>query len=733
MSTLPEQPAGSSTTLRAAWIAAGLIALAVVAAYASSFRGRFIFDDDWHIVDNEAIRSWPTAWDQAWHSNRPLMFLSVALNYRLHGLNLFGYHLFNVLVHLAAALTLFGIVRRTLRLPGIPGHLAESADGLALAVSVLWAVHPLQTGAVTYIIQRCEAMMGLGYLLCLYCIIRGATAQKRDWHPASMTGSQSPFSDAELEKGDRHSASMTESQSPFSLWYLAALLAAAAGMASKEVLVTAVAVIPLYDRIYLSGSWREVIVRRGWVYAVLAVMAARLIQSTVFGPKPAGLISAGFHYDQVTPLEYLRSQPGVILNYLRLSFWPDRLCLDYAWPVARTWPQIVLPGAVVVGLLLLTTWALWRIPRLGFLGAAFFLILAPTSSIMPIADLAFEHRMYLSLAPLVLMTLLAANAVLHRLVRDPRTRRVLALGLVMSAGLALTVRTVQRNRDYHDVLGMWNAVIEIAPHNYRGHYKGGLELWYRGEKTQAGEYFQRALQRNPDHVRSNLMYSLVLSDAGQTDEAIRYCRRAIELAPEYGNAHNTLGTLFADRGETREAAECYRRAIELDPDHAAAHLNLGLVLARDEQIDQALPALREAIRLNPRSMDFRIRTAEALVQAGRWQKAVDEYREIDRLGPGVPRVVARLAWLLATADDDRVRDGDEALRLARQLADRPGEPAAAVLDVLAAAYAETGQFPRAVEMANRALATARKAGQENRAQQIENRLRMYQQGQAYRE
>ena len=246
---------------------------------------------------------------------------------------------------------------------------AAAATPLALAIALLWTVHPLQTGAVTYIIQRTESLVSLFFLLTLYCVIRGTTSTER-------------------ARG----------------WNVAAVLSCLLGMGTKEVMATAPLVVLLYDRAFLSGSFRAALALRRGLYAALAAtwgIVIWLLIATGFHGNTTGFGVTGF-----TASSYLLTQPGVLARYLRLAFWPVGQCLDYGWPPAQ-WPgEVVLPGLLIVGLLGLTVWALVKRPALGFLGATFFLILAPTSSFVPIRDAAFEHRMYLPLAALVTLVVL---------------------------------------------------------------------------------------------------------------------------------------------------------------------------------------------------------------------------------------------------------------------------------------------------------------------------------------
>jgi hypothetical protein len=299
-------------------------------------------------------------------TSRPIVTLSLALSYALDGMNVRGFHIVNLAIHILAGLLLYGIVRRMLEGEKLSARYGGAASWLAAAAAGIWLVHPLQTESVTYIIQRAESLMGLFYLLTLYCCIRGFEA--------------------------RHAAR----------WFLAAVIACAFGMGSKEVMVTAPVLVLLYDRIFVAPTFGQIFRQRWGLYAGLfatwlvlgALLAAMRVEDQTV------LVS------DLTPWRYAITQFEVIVHYLRLSFWPHPLVLDYLWPLADNIPS-VLPWAIVVLMLVAATvWALLRQAWAGFWGAWFFLVLAPTSTVVPIADAAFEHRMYLPLAAVAVLAVM---------------------------------------------------------------------------------------------------------------------------------------------------------------------------------------------------------------------------------------------------------------------------------------------------------------------------------------
>ncbi len=363
--------------------ACALVVLAGLLAYSNSFGGVFLFDDLQSIVENPEIRTFARVDSATGGFHRRLVGQrSFALSYALGELEVAGYHAFNLTVHLVAGLLLFGMVRRTLLLGSPEGEYARAARPLAFAVALIWVVHPLQTQGVTYIVQRLESMMAMFYLACLYGTLRGSQSS-RSWP-----------------------------------WYVAAVVACSLGIGTKEVMTTAPLTVLIYDRVFLANSWQEVFRRRWGVYIGFLPATLLLVASVVWMPSQTDLLSAGFAYEHVTSIQYLGSQGGVVLHYLRLAIWPSQLCLDYLWQVASRPVEVYPACAAVAALLAVSLIALRYRPRLGFLGVAFFVILAPTSSVMPIADLAVEHRMYLPLAPLVVLAVLGGYALVGRMLRD---------------------------------------------------------------------------------------------------------------------------------------------------------------------------------------------------------------------------------------------------------------------------------------------------------------------------
>jgi protein O-mannosyl-transferase len=599
----PEARVAAASRAAASALAARLIPLVLIGAglgaYSNSFAGAFLLDDHWQILDNLQIRRlWPP-WNAMAHSTRPLVQLSLAINYAIGGLNVWGYHAFNLVVHLLAGLTLFGLVRRTLESHQLRARYGHATLWFAMAVALVWLVHPLQTESVTYIIQRAESLMGLFYLLTLYCASRGALSP----HPRS--------------------------------WFIAAILACALGMGSKEVMVSAPLVLLLYDRVFLADSFAEVFRRRWGLYLGLAATWG-LLGALLATSRPA---EQAVLVTDLTPWRYALTQFGVIVHYLRLTVWPRSLIFDYNWPLAET-VSAVLPWAVLVlALVGGTAQAFRREPALGFLGVWFFLILAPTSSLFPIADVAFEHRMYLPLAAVVVLVVIggheAVGVVFRRMAAPAGVRRWLEVSLVVTAVAALGSATVRRNEDYRTDLAIWSDTVAKRPDNPRAHNNLGIALdSQRPPKLdEAIAHFAEAVRLKPNYAEPHRNLGLALAKQGRNKEAIAHYSQAIRFKRDFAEAHNDLGVALHTEREFKEAVAHFGEAVRLRPGYAEAHNNLGAAFYHRGETKEAVSHFAEAVRLNPDYAEAHNNLGSGLLVQGQVNEAVAHFEEALRLKP----------------------------------------------------------------------------------------------------
>ena len=608
---------GSLRVFGSPWFAILVLVAAVLAVYANSLRCPFVFDDHFDIIDNTSIRHlWPL-WDvflfrsasAVGLQSRPVVNLSFALDYAVGGLNTWPYHVTNLAIHVLAGLALFGVVRRTLMLPSLRDRFGRVSTALALAVALLWALHPLQTESVIYITQRYESMMGLFYLVAVYGFIRSSDST----HPYC--------------------------------WNAMTVAATLLALGSKEVAVSLPIIILLVDRVLLSGSFAESWRRRlGDVRCVAGRVGRFALLQLRTGPRPW----AGYAIP-LTWFEYACSEAGVILHYLRLAFWPHPLVLDYGWPPARTVGQI-LPGTLVVaGLLAATGYAFWRRLALGLLGAWFFLILAPTSSVLPLADLASEHRMYLPLAATVVAVVLGVYGLAEALALSAQGWTTVLACLLGSVSLALGILTWQRNNAYRDDVFLWQEVVARRPNNPRAHYNLALAMEGRGRVNEAIVHYRKAVEIKPDAADAQYNLGLALASRGQVNEAIVHYLKALESKPNNVQTHTNLGVALAGRGQVDEAIAHFHKALEIQPECAEAYTNLGNASAGRGQVNEAIAYYRKALEIEPNYVLADINLGLALAGRRRLDEALQHYQT----ALGVAS--ARNDRALAEAIRDRIR------------------------------------------------------------------------------
>ncbi len=357
------------------WAAGVLLAVAVWAVYGPALSAPIVYDDHVTVLLNPSIRHlWPLVDGTGSAplsppasnptSGRPLVNFTLALNYAIGGANPVGYRVFNILLHTLSAWLVWGIVRRTLRLEYFHGRFEHAAEPLALAVALVWALHPLQTEAIEYVTQRTELMVALFYLATLYAGLRYfAAAEPR----------------------------------PRAAWCAAAVTASLLGMACKEVMVTVPIIVLLFERTFIAGTFRAALGRSWPLYAGLAASWLLLLALNAGNPRAD---SAGFHAG-VPLLAYWYTQAKVLLLYLKLAVWPWPLVISYELPLNDTlsaaWPWLLAASVLVVA----TAVLLWRRRAAGFVGACVLIILSPTLLVPIVREVAAERRMYLPLAALV--------------------------------------------------------------------------------------------------------------------------------------------------------------------------------------------------------------------------------------------------------------------------------------------------------------------------------------------
>jgi tetratricopeptide (TPR) repeat protein len=605
-----QQPIAASRLPHAIWQVLGgvVLAAALWLVYRSALDDPFIFDDSATIVANESIRQlWPL-WTaepglSALHPptespvrSRPLVNLSLAVNYHFGELDPAGYRAVNLAIHLLTALLLWAVVARTLKLNYFAGRFQQAAEPLGFAVASIWALHPLNTESVVYVTQRTELLMGFFYLATSYASLRYWAAGRK---------------------------------SVRTVWLLAAAMACVAGMLSKEMMASAPVMVWLYERTFVTGSFRGAL-RRSWpLYVGLSLAWIPVLLLNLGGPSTP---ATGFGLGVPASVWWL-TQTKVLFLYLKLAVWPWPLVIHYEIPYLRTlrdaWPWVLAAGLLVAATIVL----LWRRSSIGYVLAWVLIVLSPTLMIPLVAQTAAERRMYVPLTALAALAVVGGYSLMRRLVagiqKDDSRKWGVAIPvslLVISLAAVFARVSSQRLLAYDSELALWQDAALYQPHDPLVRANLGITLAHLGRQDEALAELSEAVELDPNSLQIQYNLARALEASGQPNEAAEHYREALRLRPEHAASHNNLGRLLAASGDAEAALKHYEMAIELDPNLPEAHNNLGTLLLGFGHTRAAIEQFEMALRLKVDSTAYN-NLAAAYDQDGRLADALEMARK----------------------------------------------------------------------------------------------------------
>lgn len=638
-------------------LAVVLVVCLVAVAYANSLHGEFHLDDQ-NITADAALQMRDLSVDSlakaAWH-RRPVASLTFALNHYWGEHAVFGYHLVNVAIHAATALALYAFLLLLFRLPRVPKAVVDLRAPLALGAALLWAAHPVQTQAVTYIVQRMTSLAALFYLLALIGYLKGRA-----------TGGRGRI-----------------------LWWIGALGCGALALGSKEMAATLPFALLLIEWCLFDvdrRTARRALTAVGLLLIPIAVVAVFVVRDSTGASFWAQLTLHRSTIQLFTFTEHWLTEGRVIVHYLTLLVWPhpSRLTFDYAFPISRGLfdpPTTALSWLVILGAIAGGIFLRRRAPLAAFGLLWFFLQLAIESSVIPL-DLVFEHRLYLPSMGMAVLATLAGLWMWNRWRADPRRYvPVVAAAVIV---VLWTTWTIQRNRVWATELSLWTDTVAKAPSNPRamsslavayrdlgqldraltllqeatranpGFHHGfgqlGVALLDRGDLEPALEAFLRAHALDPKDAQDTYHLGVVYQKLGRPRDAERAYQETIRLKPEDAEAHNNLGAVYQETGRWDDALTEYQTAVRLDPDLPQAHYGMARVLAHHGREEDAIRAYQATIQHNPQHVDAHVALAGLYLTRGDKSQAADTFKAALRLAPDVPEGHYQLARLLDDLD-----------------------------------------------------------------------------------
>jgi Tfp pilus assembly protein PilF len=541
-----------------------------IIVYSNTFFTSFHFDDQVYIVTNYFIKNIHNLlhyWE--FYPCRFITFLSIVVNYHFNGLNVFGYHLFNLAVHLGTAILVWWLTLLTLSTPAMKENkITAHADLIALFAGLVFVSHPVQIEAVTYIWQRASSMAALFYLasLCLYVKSRLLQAK----NPGSGLGR---------------------------FYYIFSLVTAIVAMFTKESSVTLPLMILLYE-----FSFFEAKKSLNWKHLSPFLLTIFIVPLTILITK-AGQFQAIQRFvlepGGTSPLNYLLTQFRVVVTYIRLIFLPFDLNMDYDYSISKSifeWPTLI-SFLFLAGVLFSAKRLFLKYRLVSFSIFWFFLTLSLESSLLPLKNVIFEHRLYL---PLVGYSMFLVSGVYYLSQKSAIKTMVIVLTMIITFN---SILTYQRNKVWKNEFTLWDDAVRKSPHKEKAYYNRGFSYAQQGNFIQAISDYNKAIEIDPDDADAYYNRGLSFVKQRHFTEAVVDFNKTIEINPNYADAYNNRGIIYAYQGNSSQAISNFTRAIEINPNDAEAYCNRGNAYYLQGNLVQAILDYSKAIEIDPKDAE----------------------------------------------------------------------------------------------------------------------------------
>ncbi len=578
-----------------------LLAMLATLIYSNTFSVPFVFDDVRNVIENSRIKELRNFLD--FSGSRYMGFLSFALNYHFGQLNPFGYHLVNLFIHVTNGFLVYLLVLLLFRTPTIVScDMKVPSSWIAFATALLFISHPIQTQAVTYIVQRFASLATLFYLLAVVSYMKWRQAESKEGY----------------------------------LWYGFALLSTILAMKTKEISFTLPAMLLLIEKVFFRR-------REGKQWIALVPFLVTLLIIPFSRIDVVGGAENGFAQEttEIGRSKYLFTQFRVIITYVRLLLFPMNQNLDYDYPIYRSLfdPSVSMSVLFLSVLLVLAIYfvfisssALFRLIGFGILW--FFLALSIESSIIPIRDVIFEHRLYLpSIGFFMVFSLFFFST---------WDRMNWYIPAFVSIVFIFSIATYRRNNVWIEELTLWQDVVSKSPMKARGHNNLG-DVFSRDNKIEeAIAHYAEALRIDPDYINAHINIGVDLEREGKLQEAEAHYREALQIDPQFRKLYFNLGLVLMKQERLDQAAEFLQKALQLDPEFVLAHNLLGEVFGHQGRLADAMMHYSEALRMNPHFAEAHDNLGVAFTKQGKFAEAVDHFLAAIQDDPSLERAYNNL-------------------------------------------------------------------------------------------
>jgi tetratricopeptide (TPR) repeat protein len=579
-----------------------LLAVPVIFIYADTLTSPFIFDDKNNIEENPHIRISritlkglaTAAFDSPLHQ-RPVAYTSFALNYYLHGYNVVGFRLVNIIIHVISGILLYFFIQATFRAPALKSC-DTHAKWISFFAAAIWMVHPLQTQSISYLVQRMNSLAAMFYILSflLYVHFR-MNPQKRS-------------------KG----------------WLLSGcILAGILALGSKENAATLPFFIILYEWYFfknLSLKWlKDHILGLAGFLLLLAIIVLIYL-----GADPLDKILAGYKMRNFTPIQRILTEFRVVIFYISLFLWPhpSRLNLDHDFalsysltdPITTLFSMLAIAVLIVLAVMTARNQRLISFCILWFLGN-----LVIESSIFAL-EIIFEHRLYLPTMMCSLIIVLVA----FRWAKPTWLKTAILCALVIVG----SVWTYERNKVWRDRITIWEDCVKKSPQKARPYNNLGAALADEGHYNEAIAHYRIALEINPYYPNAYANLGLTLAKQGKVAEGITQLLKALQIKPKDHETLSNLGVALLMQERYEEANKYLSEAIEINPHFAKAHNNLGVVLRRQNRFQESMDHLRSALQLDPDYAEAYNNLGVTLASQGLYEEAIAQFSAALEINPG---------------------------------------------------------------------------------------------------